>query len=65
MKLFTHLFERYMSHLGYFEGKRNFPCEQDYIEMPVYCLVRSPSQPQQSTQIFKIAQPAQLKEKGL
>ena len=64
MKLFARLFALYMSQLGYLDGKRNFPSEQDNVEIPVYCLAQSSSQPQQGAQVLEITQRAQLKEKG-
>lgn len=36
MKLFIRLFARYVAHVGYLDGKRNFPSENDFVEIPIY-----------------------------
>ena len=58
MKLFTRLFARYAAHVGYLDGKRNFPGEHDFVEVGVHGGqgVR-PSQPRpQDAEVLKIAE---------
>ena len=58
MKLFARLFARYAAHVGYLDGKRNFPGEHDFVEVGVHGGqgVR-PSQPRpQDAEVLKIAE---------
>lgn len=36
MLIFIRLFARYAAYVGYLDGKRNYPKETDFIEIPVY-----------------------------
>lgn len=36
MFLLARIFARYAAHVGYLDGKRNFPGEKDFIEINTY-----------------------------
>ena len=62
MNLFTRLFARYAAHVGYLDGKRDFPGEHDFVEVGVHGSgVVHLSQPRtQDADVLKIAEAAAL-----
>ena len=65
MNLFTRLFARYAAHVGYLDGKRNFPGEHDFVEVGVHGGgVVHLSQPRtQDAEVLKIAEAAALNDR--
>jgi hypothetical protein len=65
MKLLTRLFARYAAHVGYLDGKRNFPGEHDFVEVGVHGGEgERSSQPRgQDAEVLKIAEAAALSDR--
>lgn len=63
MLLFIRLFARYAAYVGYLDGKRNYPKETDYIEMPVYGVkAKQEDTKVNSDELLKISDITALKE---
>ena len=65
MNLFVRLFARYAAHVGYLDGKRNFPGEHDFVELRVHrVLAVEASQPRAaSAEILQIGESAALNDR--
>ena len=65
MHLFARLFARYAAHVGYLDGKRNFPGELDLVELRVHgvAAVAAPQPRAASAEVLQMAEPAALNER--
>ena len=65
MNLFVRLFARYAAHVGYLDGKRNFPGEHDFVELRVHGVltVEAPQPRAASAEVLQMAEPAALNER--
>ena len=63
MLLLTRLFARYAAYVGYLDGKRNYPKEADFIEIPVYGVKAESEDPKPKVgDVLKITEITALKE---
>ncbi len=64
MKLFIRLFARYVAHVGYLDGKRNFPGENDFVEIPLHAHSASTKRTASScAKVLQIPEVGELKDR--
>ena len=65
MNMFVRLFARYAAHVGYLDGKRNFPGEHDFVELRVHGVltVEAPQSRAASAEVLQIGEAAALNDR--